>query len=200
MDEFFAELKACAEREELSEFCRRKLLHGTPHVFAEREDDFYHFRERIAQHFSIHYNDIVITGSAKLGFSPFKRKKFDLDSDIDVAIVSLELFDNHLDRIADYQYELRESRKTVSEQELSKYHNFLEYVALGWIRPDLIPDSFRLDIFRQEWFDFFRSISYGESEVGNYKVSAGIFKSPPHLERYQRSGMEKIARSLMVGR
>lgn len=199
MQDFFNELRDCAERDELTEFCQRKILHGTPFIFSSREEDFYNFRRRIADHFEIHYNDIVITGSAKLGFSPIKRTAFDLDSDIDVAIVSLDLFDSHLDRITDYQYQLREKRKAVNERELSRYHTFLEYVALGWIRPDLIPNSFKLDIFRQGWFDFFQSISYGESEVGNYKVSAGIFKSAAHLERYQVSGMQKIAQSLMVG-
>lgn len=198
MEEFFAELKSCANSTEIEDFCRRKILHGIPFIFQDKEDDFYKFRQRIAQNFTIHYAEIHITGSAMLGFSPIKKTIFDLDSDIDVAIVSSSLFETHLNKISDYQYNLRDNRTTVRQRELDKYHQFLEYVAIGWIRPDLIPNSFTLHIFRQEWFDFFNSISYGESEVGNYKVSAGIFKSQTHLERYQLSGIEKLARALSI--
>ena len=83
--------------------------------------------------------------------------------------------------IHEYQLELRENRKVVSERELGGYHQFLEYGAMGWMRPDLLPTSFRVKDLKDGWFEFFKSISYGSSAVGNYKVNAGVFKSHSHL-------------------
>ncbi len=50
----------------------------------------------------------------------------------------------------------------------------------------------------QNWFDFFSSLSYGKSEVGNYKVTAGVFKSYQHLEKYTLSGLRSLKTKLEV--
>ena len=119
-------------------------------------------------------------------------KYFDLDSDIDVALISESLFGAVMERIAEYQMQFRKNRAVVRESELVMYHQFLEYVALGWIRPDKLPVSFQMQTFKEDWFDFFRGISNGKSEVGNYQVNAGIFKSYDHFERYSFSGIKAL--------
>lgn len=192
MQAFLDELCAITDDEALLDFCRRRMLHGTPTVFEGREQEFYAFRKRIADAFEVHYNEVLITGSAKLGFSPFKLKLFDYDSDIDVAIISDRLYERIMDWIHGYQLELRENRKVVSERELKAYHNFLEYGAMGWMRPDLLPTSFQVKDLKDGWFDFFRSISFGACEVGNYKVNAGVFKTHAHLEKYTISGLRSV--------
>ena len=181
------------------DFCRRRSLHGTPLVFKGNEDAYYEFRKRIANKFEINFHEVFITGSAKLGFSPHKEKLFDYDSDIDIAIISAQLYDRIMSFIHDYQMELRENRKAVSFDELKGYHKFLEYGAIGWMRPDLLPTSFRVNELKSDWFDFFDSISHGKSEVGNYKVTAGAFKSYLHLERYTLSGLRSLRIKLQVG-
>lgn len=195
---FHEELASIVDQEGLLDFCRRKALHGTPIVFQGNEDNYYQFRKRIANRFSIHFHEVFIVGSAKYGFSPHKDKAFDYDSDIDVAIVSSSLYDKIMWSIRDYQMQLRENRKTVSESEIKCYHLFLEYGAMGWIRPDLLPLSFRLHELRENWFDFFASISYGKSEVGNYKVSAGAFKSHHYFECYILSHLSSLQSKLRV--
>ena len=174
------------------DFCRKYVLHGTPHVFKGRDEEFYEFRKKIADKFQIHFYEIYITGSGKLGFSPFKLKEFDYDSDIDVAIISPTLFETIMRDIANYQMSFRKARAVVRESELSMYHDFLEYVALGWIRPDKLPISFQMKTFKSDWFNFFQELSYGKSEVGNYKVNAGVFKSYEHLEDYIVSGLVDV--------
>jgi len=198
MEGFLERLKNINNDEEILNFCRKSVLHGTPWVFRGRDDDYYEFRNRIAKKFSISFHEIYITGSAKLGFSPHKKTEFSYDSDVDVAIVSSHLFDEIMESIREYQMQLRESRLTVSEWEIRKYHKFLEYGAIGWMRPDHLPHSFLVKRLKDDWFDFFTSISYGKSEVGNYKVNAGVFKTYNHLEQYTLSGIKalKIALSL----
>lgn len=91
-NEFLSQLKSTGDKGELLTTCRRLLLHGTPHVFSGREGDFFEFRRRIADKFDVGFHEVFIVGSAKLGFSPHKEKEFDLDSDIDVVIVSSVLY------------------------------------------------------------------------------------------------------------
>jgi predicted nucleotidyltransferase len=194
--DFQENLLRATEPKALTDLCRRSILHGTPFIFDGREDDYYRFRTRIADEYEVRFFQIYIVGSAKLGFSPHKGSPFDLDSDIDVAVVSGDLYDRILDEILRFQIELNSSRASVTEKELLRYHQFLEYTALGWIRPDKLPVSFRFYEMKNRWFEFFRSISNGGSEVGNYLVSAGVFKSYFHLERYHVSSLYNIRRDL----
>lgn len=199
LNHFLDLLCAVGDDEELTDFCRKKVLHGTPRIFADREDDYYEFRKRISEKFDVGFHEVFITGSAKLGFSPFKGKEFGYDSDIDVAIVSKALYEKVLNVICRYQMELRRARRSVSIREINIYHEFLEYTAIGWIRPDKLPFSFRVGELKNKWFDFFRSVSYGKSEVGNYKVSAGIFKAHKFFEQYTVSGLKELKQSLKNG-
>ena len=196
--DFLIQLKVSGDGDKLLDACRRHLLHGTPHVFIGREGDFFDFRRRIADKFRVGFHEVFVVGSAKLGFSPYKEKDFDLDSDIDVVIVSETLFNEFMEQIRHYQAQLRRSRRVVSTRELALYHDFLEYVALGWIRPDKVPLSFTLSSVKDDWFAFFRSISNGKSEVGNYKVAAGIFKTYNHLESYLLDGLSEVYEALRV--
>ncbi|MDJ0729943.1 MAG: hypothetical protein QNJ33_08120 [Crocosphaera sp.] len=192
LETFFDNVRKLENEEEIIDFCRKYLIHGIPYIFTDNQDNYYEFRKRIANQFDINFYEIYITGSAKLGFSPFKEKKFNYNSDIDVAIISPQLYEKMLEPIYEYQMKLRKQRKSISEEELKEYHSFLEYTAIGWIRPDKLPKSFGVKILRKSWFEFFKSISYGRSEVGNYKVSAGVFKSYSYFERYTISTLKQI--------
>lgn len=199
IEEFLRHLAAIDSEELLIDFCRKHYFHGTPFIFHGAEDKYYEFRKRIAKKFSVNFHEIFITGSAKLGFSPHKHKQFDYDSDIDIAIISTDLYDQIMSSIQDFQMQLRENRKAVSDTEINKYHDFLEYSAIGWMRPDLLPTSFQVVQLKKDWFDFFKSLSYGKSEVGNYKVAAGAFKSYEHLEQYTLSGLRSLRTTLQIG-
>lgn len=197
-EDFLLNVKSLGHNDKLLEGCRKYLLHGTPYVFAGREVDFFDFRRRIADKFGVGFYEVFVVGSAKLGFSPYKNKLFDFDSDIDVVIVSGRLFDELLDQVGGYQMELRRARRSVSIREQDLYHKFLEYIAIGWFRPDKLPLSFAMLDLKNDWFDFFRSISNGKSEVGDYKVSAGVFRSYAHLERYLLEGLSEVYEALKI--
>ena len=199
LEEFMHTLNQQETNDALFDFSRKYILHGTPFVFKGRDDQFYDFRKRIAIRFGIPFHEVYITGSGKLGFSPFKKKEFDYDSDIDVALISPVLFEFIMKDVSRYQMKFRKSREVVREQELHMYHQFLEYVALGWIRPDKLPISFQMKTLKNDWFSFFESISNGKSEVGNYKVNAGVFKSYEHMEEYIVSGLNDIKTKSIIG-
>lgn len=198
-DEFFIYFSQ-TDHDQLLDLCRETLFQGIPYVFNEDKKKFYLFRKRIADYWKVHYHDIHITGSAVLGFSIFKQTDFSLDSDIDVAIISNELFEEIMKDIHKYQLNFRENRALLSKQDINKYHKFLEYIAMGWIRPDLLPTNLIEDIsiLKDNWIEFFQSISNNKSEVGNYEVSAGVFKSNSHLEEYTLLGMKLIHKKMLV--
>ena len=197
-DKFNAALTEAVNDEGLLDFCRKWVLHGTPHIFQGREDEFYEFRKKIADGLHVSFHEVFITGSAKLGFSPHKGTDFSYDSDIDVAIISPSLFESVMGSIYKFQVDLRRYRRAIDERELAMYHEFLEYAAIGWIRPDKLPLSFKVRELKKDWFDFFDSLSYGKSEVGDYKVTAGAFKNYYYLEQYIVSGLRSARTKAMV--
>ena len=166
------------------DLARKYIIHGIPFVFLENPDAYYEFRKKIANHFNISYRDVYIVGSAKLGYSYKKKTKFSLNSDIDVAIVNKELFEQYQQTICDFQYDLDNCCIQITYKESLKYFEFLRYLSKGWLRPDKLPFKGSLENRRNEWFDYFKTLSYGNSEVGNYKVSAGLYKDYYSLEKY----------------
>ena len=163
---------------------RKYLFHGLPYVFDNRENEYYDFRAAIATKWGVRFHEVLIIGSAKLGYSYYKKTKFTLDSDIDVSIVNPALFEKFVKAISEIQYKLEKSQLRMTVGEQKKYGKFLGYLVKGWMRPDLLPERMTGDINKDKWFEYFRSISHGKSPVGDYKISAGLFKNFDYMERY----------------
>ncbi|MEP1442236.1 MAG: hypothetical protein ABJK39_04440 [Hyphomicrobiales bacterium] len=200
LEKFESELIDADENGNFQAFCQKNFMHGTPFVFSGRDTDYFTFKSLICDKYSISHPDVFIVGSGKLGFSPLKRTEFSLDSDIDVAIVSASLSEKVDELGVQFEYSRRKAEYSLTERQESKYNKYLRYKAIGWTRPDLIPEvSASLKAFKSEWFDFFQSISHGRSSVGNYKVSAGLYKSLAHLEKYTEYSLKQIMKKLKVG-
>lgn len=197
-DEFDTLLMECKDDEDVLDFARKFIIHGTPFVFDGREDEFFEFRNRIGKYFLIDYYQVYIVGSGKLGFSYLKGTEFSYDSDIDVAIVSEELYDRYLKYIRKFQYDLERSKERLVEREYKNYVKFLRYMAKGWMRPDLLPIKIEGIDLKTNWFSFFNAISYDKSEVGNYKVNAGVYKSYNYLEYYTINSLKEYIQILKV--
>ena len=196
--EFNDNLILVDDQEKRLRFVQKFLFHGTPHVFNKRESDYFEFRTKIANKFNVGFHEVFIVGSAKLGFSFYKNTEFDYDSDIDVVIVNEKLFEEFYFKITDYQYKLDRLYRTVNMKELKIYSEFLRYLVKGWMRPDKLPTSFQVNLLKTEWFDFFNSLSNGKSEVGNYKVTAGLFKNYTYLEKYYTRSVEDFSVTLNI--
>lgn len=77
-------------------FITKWIFEHTPYIFDGQEDEYIHWREDIAKKLRVDPTDILITGSAALGFSLSSHKnfkQFDEKSDVDVSIVSQHYFD-----------------------------------------------------------------------------------------------------------
>lgn len=163
---------------------RKYIIHGLPFVFKGDHEAYYDFREMIARRWNVRFNEILVLGSGKLGYSYHKDSVFSRESDIDVAIVNSNLFESFYSDIRDFQYKKEQGQIVLSSSEEYQYRIFLTYMIKGWMRPDLLPAKLTGSISKQDWFSYFKSISYKNNPVGNYKIAAGLFKDFNYMEWY----------------
>jgi hypothetical protein len=164
-------------RNEPPRIVQRWITHGDAAMLSP--EHYFELKEAVAQKFMVHPNEVVVVGSAKLGFSiaPKKRyRQFLSDSDIDVAIVSSALFDRFW--VSVYDYSQRGPDPYWQDRQA-----FQKYLFRGWIRPDKLPRSPAF-AQRDDWWEFFRMLRH--SRRFRHGISAGLYKSWHFLETYQQ--------------
>lgn len=164
------------------EIVQRHVTTGDPTIISSLQ--YVELKQRVAAQFSIHHTEIFVVGSAKLGFSiaPHKRwKAFGETSDVDVAIVSRELYEKIWHQVSF----LLTRDPFVRWPRKNKY---AEYQLHGWMRPDLLPNSPALSL-ADDWFEFFRELT-SEGSCGPYKISAGLYYDMRFLEQYQSRAVD----------
>lgn len=166
---------------------RKHIIHGG--CFVLPQYSYFDLKSEVADHFEMHPNDVLVVGSAKLGFSiaPKKRyREFHDESDIDVVLVSPLLFDKVWEAVFNYW-------KSGSYWE--RHQKFKDYLFRGWIRPDLLPPS-RMFSIGEDWWEFFRSVTRS-GRYGDYKISGALYKSWHYLESYQTLCVDSCREELM---
>lgn len=158
---------------------REFITHGTCVMISKMSHAV--LRERVAAELDIHPNrDVYTVGSAKLGFSikPTRRYgHFGNDSDIDVAIVSPEL----------YWQLWRETREFVASKELwstQKSKQFKEQHMQGRISPKNLPKASSLIPTATKLWEIGRSLQQ-ERIAGPYAVTFAVWADMDALEDYQ---------------
>lgn len=142
-------------------------------------DDYFKLKIEVANFFTLlHPTEVFMVGSGKLGFTikPQEQyRKFNDSSDIDLAIVSRELFELFWKAVFEYKNEVKYWPKELK---------FKDYLFKGWIRPDLLPPS---NSFKEskEWWDFFRELT-SSGKYGPYKINAGLYLNRFFFESYQK--------------
>ena len=124
-EEFIQELKNEDYTDE--ELVEKYICFGIPVIFNDHEQKYYNLKKDISSQFPVQSkNNIIVVGSAKLGFSIAPQKRFreiQDESDIDVAIIDEELFDNYWERLFEFNVNL----KSRTEEEDKLYRKFLQY-------------------------------------------------------------------------
>lgn len=160
---------------ESEQIFRKYILNNNSPTLTQHSD--YQLKEEISNFFKIEFRDVVLVGSAQLGFSIKPKQLFRLfndDSDIDIAIISERLFVQVWKEVYAYKK---------SGAYWPKCEEFVKYLSEGWIRPDKLPPSDNFT-FAQEWWDFFQDIT-NSNKYGPYKIRAGLYYSHFFLEQYQ---------------
>lgn len=162
---------------------RRHIIAGSCYSF----DDDVHFalRDAVGRGVGIHPEDVVVVGSAKLGFSIAPEKQyrpFGETSDVDVALVSADLFDEIWREALQFDE---------SGGDWPAKAEFRKYLFRGWIRPDKFPPSV-LFPRATSWTDLFMGLT-SSGDYGPYKINGGIYRSRFHLELYQERSVRLCA-------
>lgn len=162
-------------RREAAELVQRHITHGA--CYALHDDVYFRLKQEVAENFGLHPSQVVVVGSAKLGFSIVPTKlfrPFSEESDIDIALASSELFDAFWKDVFDYW---ARGERWPGLDEFRRYH------FRGWMRPDKLPSS-RSFARSYEWWNFFRSLG-ASGRFGPYKLTGALYKNWYFLERYQ---------------
>lgn len=160
---------------------RKYVFNGASHVLSDPE--YYELREEVCDHFDIEFNDVLLVGSGKLGFSikPDRRYgEFNDDSDIDIAVVSTPLFQ----KVWKEAYLYKKSGAY-----WPKCNQFFNFLSEGWMRPDKLPSSKYFE-FTGKWWNFFNHLTSTE-KYGPYKIRAGLYHSWFFLQEYQKICIEE---------
>lgn len=182
-----ADFKSDVVRLPSRDVVRKHILTGSCYVM--NDGDYFDLRSKIAGQYNLHTNDVYVVGSAKQGYSiaPQKRyRHFSDGSDVDVVVVSNQLFDALWKKMHDY--------KTHGGY-WEKFEEFKNYHFNGWIRPDMFPPERTFSI-AQEWWDFFNELSRS-GKYSSFKVRGAIYRDWGFLESYQIQAVEGCAEDLV---
>ncbi|MGP8329753.1 MAG: hypothetical protein ACT6FF_05500 [Methanosarcinaceae archaeon] len=185
------------------------------YFFFSNHNEEYLLKCEIAEVLKVYINDIYIIGSGKVGFSikpkaigrafdeNFKKThKLNDKSDIDVAIVSNELFEfimvNMYDWSEAYKKDWNSNDYYSDGKEkfgVSLKYKFLEYMGKGWYRPDFTPVSYSLERGESSIQDAIKSWRKRLKR----KVSIAIYKNWNFFMKYQIENIQSIRDGLSSG-
>lgn len=142
----------------------------------------------IAEKFKVAEHQVIIVGSAKLGFSAKPGqylKYFSAQSDVDVAICCPKLF---------YKIWTEVLEITKSGEWFNNFDQFCYYHVQGWIRPDKLPTS---NVYRTcaMWWEFFQYLSSKES-YDRLPIRAGLYYDEYFLRQYQFTSLNGLREHL----
>lgn len=158
---------------------RKHVIYGDCAAITQAQ--YFDLRSEVAERYEVHPNEVLVVGSAKLGFSiaPNKRYRHFADtSDIDVVIVSSKLFDQIWRSVYHFW-----SQGGYWE----RAGHFKKYLFQGWIRPDKLPPASTF-LFANEWWAFFNQLS-ASGKYSMYKIAGALYRDWYFLEAYQLRGI-----------
>lgn len=163
---------------ELVTVVRKHVTTGTPVTIDD--DDYWRLRNAISAQFDIHPNQVVVVGSSRLGFSLKKPKRFlsIAPNDVDVAVVSPQLFDRFWDMV----FSVVRSNRTWP-QLAKKNRRFVSSLFSGWITPNELPNLASFEEAR-EWAEFFNGLT-SQRICGIRGISGRLYRDWSRLEAYQ---------------
>jgi hypothetical protein len=183
----------------LSEIAREHILTGLPYVFRNAPRDFDLLRDHLANELKLVTRNIQVVGSARTGFSldpnGFPRR-FGSDSDVDVIVVSRELFDHVWFTLLYWNYP-RRHRLVQPDRRWS--HERQDDLYWGWFNLDRLADrglSFRgalkpIRDLSTLWFNAFRSLSTYPS-LSPLTIQGRLYRTWEHALLYHTDGLAKL--------
>jgi hypothetical protein len=159
---------------------RKIFLSYETAIFKTDPDAEFYIKNNISTKFDIPFSSIEIAGSSKTGFSFFKDKKFEAGiSDLDIAIISLPLFNKFVEKTHSLTSGYSDLTKFPVIEDISTEAQFRRGISNGFVNPYYMVNS----LFKSNWIEFFNSLSnkyYHMFKNINGGVYAGRFGDMLH--------------------
>ena len=184
----------------LGDVAEQHIFTGTPYVFRDEPASNNLLVGHLCNAIGVLEQDVIIVGSAKVGFSlnpeNFPRK-FSDTSDIDVVVVSEELFDTVWMTLLRWHYPRRGVDLGGVEGGWARARR--REIYWGWLVPNEIryeglsfPDALRpLRDISAKWFNTFQSLSL-YPDFAARQVSGRLYRTWDHARRYHTDGLRRI--------
>ncbi len=167
---------------------RKIFLTYPTKIFTGSEDLGFEICNVVSCFFKIPINHIQFSGSGKVGYSYFKNREFiPGKSDLDIAIVDLQLFNKYSEIVYGITKGFTDLTKFPTKDDTSVYHQYLRTLVRGFFRPDLMPYCPQ----KNEWFKFFNNLSSKYYKLFK-NINAGIYASQYFFEQKQIDVVEKV--------
>lgn len=184
---------------------QKYLIEGGSFFFNSfyNDNEEFSFKKELASSLNVHIRDIAIIGSGKLGYSIkpdensfYQFKCFDFDysnnidnekSDLDIAIVSSNLFDKQLVSIYDHTDCYRDTEFNKKGQRAS----FGRYILQGWLNTEHIPDGY---VISSEIIEAQRTLG----DKYNREINYGIYKSWYFFEKYHINNIDRLKLNIIA--
>jgi hypothetical protein len=194
-----ADFESLLRTANLPDVAHDQILTGTPFVFRRSPGDFELLRRHLSERLNVAKKNIQVVGSARTGFSVAPNgfpRRFRDTSDIDVVVVSGELFDHVWFTLLDWHYP---RRYRLPQPDLRWSRNRQDDLYWGWFSLDRLADvdlSLRgaLQPIRDlstAWFDAFRSLSTYPS-LSPWSVQGRLYRTWEHVLAYHVDGLAKL--------
>lgn len=164
----------------------------------------YKIRKLISQHLDVHLNEVIIVGSSKLGYSlspkklynefdhKFKTTKLKKDkSDIDVAVISQQLFSELKKNLYDFtdgltlDWDNNEYYKEYKPVNIN--YKLFQYICKGWFRPDFKPVGF--EICKNGNFETLKQEIYA---ISKRKLGLAIYEDWFYFKSYHLQNLNQL--------
>jgi hypothetical protein len=190
----------------LNELVDEYVFSDRPFAFRELPEAMPKLRSHLSTRLKLNEKNVVIVGSAQVGFSlspdSFFRP-FSKESDIDVLVVDEKLFDTIWTTILQWHYP-RRSWLDASDWGWAKQRQKELY--WGWFTPSRIrfdgltlPEMLRpVRDLSASWFNAFRSLALYR-EFSRRDVSGRLYRTWDHARMYHMNGLAQIREMILRG-
>lgn len=172
----------------------------------------YKIRELVANALEVHINEVLVMGSAKLGYSLSPKKTYrDFDhiynqtrakkdkSDLDIAIISNDYFSDVSIKLYQFSNSYRTKWKAneyyngakLRDFDVPINHKLFEYHIKGWFRPDFKPIGFEFCINKT-----FEELKKEILHLTGRKTGLAIYKNWFYFKSYHIENLNRLQSSM----
>ncbi len=173
----------------LDNLTRRYMLQGTPFVFRRNPGVYDELKGALSTELAVGPDNVIVIGSAKLGFSPAPDKfpkAFTLESDVDIVVVSMELFDAAWLDLLRWHDSPKWQMPPHRREKILEHHEASIYWGHLW--PDLL---FSFSETASRWVRARRDLSRIPA-LSPFKVSGRLYRTWDHVMLYHSGSLRKL--------